>query len=386
MAGYINKEILDAAGVLRKELHRHPELSGEEKKTASRIKNFLSKQSPDEIITGIGGHGLAAVFDSKDGGPAVLFRADLDALPIEEVNSFDHRSKTEGVSHKCGHDGHMAILAGVSMVLKKKRPQSGKIILLFQPEEETGQGAEKVIKDEKYSGIKPDLAFACHNLPGFERNSIIIKEGPFASASKGMIIDLKGRSSHAAHPEQGNSPVTMMCELMKGLNRIGGKSSVYDDFALITIIHARLGERAFGTNPGRASVMATLRTYLDSDLEKMTAMAENLAGKLSRKHSIEASINYTEEFPATINGSRASNLVTQAISLSGAKSHKISEAFRWSEDFGHFTADTEAALFGIGAGVDHPSLHNHDYDFPDDITGTGIEMFCRIAEKTVKLA
>lgn len=385
MAEFTNKKILDAARALRKELHSYPELSGKEKHTASRIKDFLSEQSPSEIIENIGGYGLAAVFDSGKKGPAVLFRADLDALPIEEVNTFDHRSKIEGVSHKCGHDGHMAMLTGFSMVLKNRKPEKGRIILLFQPEEETGQGAEKLIRDKKYTRIRPDLAFACHNLPGFDKNTVIIKEGPFASASKGMIVDLKGRSSHAAHPEQGNSPVKMFCNLMEGLIKIGEHKRYYDDFALITIIHAKLGERAFGTNPGKASVMATLRTFLDSDMEKMTSKAEKLIEELSEKYSIQASVSYTEEFPATVNGKKASSLVDQAISLSGAKRHTINEAFRWSEDFGNFTADTEGALFGIGAGIDHPSLHNHDYDFPDDIIETGVRIFSHIADQTVKL-
>ncbi len=370
---------------LRKTLHSYPELSGNEEQTAGRIKSFIKESNPDKIIEGLGGFGIAAVYNSGKPGPSVLLRADLDALPIDEVNGFSHRSQYQDVSHKCGHDGHMAILAGVSTMLKSIRPSEGRVILLFQPEEENGQGAAKVISDPKFEAIRPDYAFALHNLPGYEKNAVVFKEGPFASASTGMIMDLQGRSSHAAHPEQGNSPVHIMTELMQGLMHIPQSESGFHDFVLLTIIHARLGEVAFGTNPGKALLMATLRSYFDEDMAIMKNKAVQLINKLQKKHGINCDISYTEEFPATINNPRVTEIIQQAISRSGAKSIHIEKPFRWSEDFGHFTAEYPGALFGIGAGKDHASLHNHDYDFPDEILETGVNMFIHIADQLVKL-
>ncbi len=385
MPSVLGKSQLEDITKLRKTLHSYPELSGNEEQTAGRIKSFLEKNNPDRIIEGLGGFGVAAVYDSGKPGPAVLLRADLDALPIDEVNGFAHRSKYQDVSHKCGHDGHMAILAGVSTLLKTHRPTTGRVILLFQPEEETGQGAAKVIADHKFDAIRPDYAFALHNLPGYDKNAVVFKEGPFASASTGMIMELKGRSSHAAHPEQGNSPVHMMTELMQGLMQIPADEAGFRDFVLLTIIHARLGEVAFGTNPGKALVMATLRTYLDEDMALMKEKAVDLVKKLEKKHDINCAISYTEEFPATINDSRVTDIIKQAISRSGAASVHIDKPFRWSEDFGHFTAQCPGALFGVGAGKDHASLHNHDYDFPDEILETGVNMFWHIADSLLKL-
>ncbi len=381
----IGKNQLNEIIRLRKTLHSHPEVSGQEKHTARRIKDFVTKNEPDRFIEGLGGFGVAAVYDSGKQGPAVLLRADLDALPIDEVNGFAHRSQVQGVSHKCGHDGHMAILAGVSTILKNHKPSKGRVILLFQPEEETGQGAAKVIDDPKFEEIKPDFAFALHNLPGFEKNAVIFREGPFASASTGMIMDLKGRSSHAAHPEQGNSPVHMMTELMQGLMQIPQSEKSFQDFVLLTIIHARLGEVAFGTNPGKAQVMATLRSYLDEDMSIMKDNAIQLVKTLQKEHDINCDISFTEEFPATINDLRVTELIQRAISRSGATSIHIEKPFRWSEDFGHFTARYPGALFGVGAGKGHASLHNHDYDFPDEILETGVNMFYHIADQLVKL-
>ncbi len=384
MLSVIGKSHLKEVIKLRKTLHTHPELSGYEEQTAKRIKEFLSYSNPDKIIEGLGGHGLAAVYESGKEGPSVLLRADLDALPIDEVNGFEHRSQNQGVSHKCGHDGHMAILAGLSALLKSQRPSKGRVILLFQPEEETGQGAARVMADPKFNEIKPDYAFALHNLPGYEKKAIVFKEGPFASASTGMIIQMQGRSSHAAHPEQGNSPVNMMAETIQGLMNIPTGKNNFKNFVLLTIIHARLGEVAFGTNPGKAVVMATLRTYQDEDMLLMKKKAENLVRTLEKDFDIQCFISYAEEFPATTNHPEVTKLVEEAIRKAGAKHEIIEEPFRWSEDFGHFTSNYPGALFGIGSGKDHPSLHNHDYDFPDEIIETGINMFYHITDQLVK--
>ncbi len=385
MTDIITSEILEKSTELRKTLHQYPELSGREENTAARIREWLARQAPDEIIEGIGGHGLAAVFDSGKTGPTLLFRADLDALPIDEINTFAYKSETPGVSHTCGHDGHMAMLSGFAMLLHERRPKKGKLVLLYQPEEENGQGAAKVIEDDSFDQIRPDYAFAIHNLPGYKKNAVIMKEGPFAAASKGMIVKLQGKSSHAAHPEQGHSPIHMMTELMEGLMKIPLKRELFRDFVLLTIIHARLGEVAFGTNPGKGEVMATLRTYRDDDMEILNNEARLLARELSDKHGISIDISYAEEFPATTNHPEASRYVAEAIKKAAAETEQIDTPFRWSEDFGHFTGGNKGALFGIGSGVDHPSLHNHDYDFPDDIIKTGITMYYHIADQIVNL-
>ncbi len=385
MSKVVTREILDKATELRKLLHQHPELSGREKQTALRIRDWLERQKPDQVIEGLGGHGLAAIFDSGSPGPTVLFRADLDALPIDEINTFSYKSENPGVSHKCGHDGHMAILSGFAMLLRERRPKKGKLILLYQPEEENGQGAAKVIEDDKFEKIQPDYAFALHNLPGFRKKAVIMKQGPFAAASKGMIVKLKGRSSHAAHPEQGHSPVHMMTDLINGLMAIPKEKKHFRDFVLLTIIHARLGEVAFGTNPGKGAVMATLRTYRDDDMDILNEKARELAQELSKKHDIGIEISYTEEFPATNNHPEASDVVFEAMQRADVETEEIEAPFRWSEDFGHFTGARKGALFGIGSGLDHPSLHNHDYDFPDEILETGIGMFYHIADQLVNL-
>lgn len=366
--------------IFRKHLHKHPELSGSEKKTAAEIKKFAHKFKPDKFITGLGGNGLAVIFSGKLPGPAVMLRADIDALPIHEVNNFDYKSVNSGVGHKCGHDGHTATALAVMELLSRNRPEKGKVVFLFQPAEETGQGALQVINDPKFKEIEPDYIFGYHNLPGYKRGSIILKEDTFASASKGMIIKLKGKTSHAAEPEKGNSPARAVSEIIDMLEELPVKKS-FKDFVLVTVVHAVLGERAFGTTPGEAVVMATLRSYLNSDMEFLTKDAINFCKSICKAYKLTCSIEWTEEFSATVNKKDYVNLLKECAEENNLEYEYKKVPFRWSEDFGYFTERYNGAFFGIGSGVNHPQLHNPDYDFHDEIIPKGTRMFYSVIKK-----
>jgi len=365
---------------LRRELHRNPELSGREKETGERIKNFVKQSHPDKVLEDLGGHGLAFVFDSGNPGPVVLFRADLDALPIKEINSFEYHSEHPGVSHKCGHDGHMAILSLLSRKIHALRPKTGKAVLMFQPAEETGEGAEKVIKDPAFQEITPDYAFALHNLPGFRKHDIIIRDETFASASKGIIIKLHGKTSHAGEPENGINPSMAVAEIIKKFHALPAEKD-FKDLTLITMVNVKVGEKAFGTSAGYGEVMATLRSYRNDDMEKLTSKAEEFIKATASKENLEVEIEYTEEFLATENDSQCNQLIEKAAQDNNLYIDKKDATFRWSEDFSHFTHRFKGALFGLGSGIDQPQLHNPDYDFPDEIIETGASIFFSIYKK-----
>ena len=370
---------------LRRELHQNPELSGSEFITAERIAGFLSHYKTAEIIRGIGGNGIACIFKGIEDGPSVLFRCDMDALPIDETNDFEYVSKEKGVSHMCGHDGHMAIIAGLADAVFKNPPEKGQAILLFQPSEENGQGALSVLNDEKFRNLEIDYVFALHNLPGFPKGEIILKDETYASASKGIIIKLYGKTSHAGEPDNGNSPAVAMANIIKQLNDLPKDKNLFTDFTLITIIHARLGEIAFGTSPGYAVIMATLRSGNNDDMQKLTAKAEVVATENAEKSNLKIEVSYTDEFPATVNNTELTSVIEEI-----AKSNKISykylnEPFRWSEDFGHFTQKYPGVLFGLGSGENHPQLHSSDYDFPDEIIEKGVRFFYKLYQYLVNL-
>ena len=366
----------------RQHMHRYPELSGQEANTSHTIRQFVKRYEPAEVISELGGTGIAVIFNGNDpGGPTLLFRAELDALPIVETNELSYTSITPGISHKCGHDGHMAILIGLGSLLHRYPLQTGKVILLFQPAEETGAGAWAVLQEERFRELNPDYVFALHNMPGLPLNQVLLREQTFTAASVGLKIYLTGKESHAAEPENGLNPGEGMGELIQLLNALVKDQGHFQDLALLTVIHARLGEVAFGTNPGFATVMATLRAFEQEDLEKLKALAIDSVKAVSDKHGIRYSYEFVEEFPATVNASAAVSVVAAAAEDLKLDVQQAVQPVRWSEDFGHFTQAYTGALFGLGAGKEQPQLHHADYDFPDELIPAGSSLFYRIAQR-----
>ncbi len=366
---------------LRKELHSMPELSGREEKTSKKLYEELQKLKPDKIIRNLGGYGLAAVFEGKSEGKTVMFRADIDALPIPEANDFDYISKNPGIAHKCGHDGHSTILIGFGGEISKLNKEfSGRIVLLFQPAEETAQGAKAVLEDPEFKEIEPDYIFGLHNLPGFKKGSVILKEDIFASASRGMIIRLKGETSHAGHPENGRSPAPAAASIIHGLHAAPSMSTSFSNSALITVIHVKIGEVAFGTTPGEAVLMATLRTHENADMKAMSDYCEKMACGIAETYGLDCSIEYVEIFPATVNSRECFKTIEKAASKAGLEKIYKTQPFPWSEDFGWYLQKYKGAFFGIGSGENSPQLHNSDYDFPDEIIEPAVKMFFHILE------
>jgi amidohydrolase len=366
---------------LRRTLHQHPELSGNEIKTAERIAVFLQKTKPDKLVSNIGGNGLIAEFLGKEEGPDIMFRCELDALPIEEGNTFRNRSLVVNTAHLCGHDGHMAILAGLATYLKDNRPDNGRIRLLFQPSEEVGKGASLVIEDPLFRQFEPDYIFALHNLPGIPLHEVVLAKQHFASASSGMFVQLKGKSSHAAEPEKGINPGMGMAQMIIAFHDMLKIQNFFQDFTLITPIHMRLGNIAYGTSPGDGDIHLTLRSYLDSDMKLLKKELHNLVKSISRREKLSYKINYEEVFPATVNDPSGVRIAEQAVRDLKLKSSYRREPFKWSEDFGHFTSKYTGAMFGIGSGTEQPALHNPDFDFPDELISTGTALFINICRQ-----
>jgi len=363
----------------RRELHQYPEIAGQEKSTAERLRRKISGYNPDRIITGIGGQGIAFIFKGKEEGKKILFRADLDALPIKEISSLDYRSAYADRAHLCGHDGHMTILAGLAELLDQNRPLKGDIILLFQPAEETGEGAALVLNDKKFrKEIKPDYVFALHNLPGYQKNSIIINENIFSSASVGLTISLHGKSSHAAEPSKGNSPVKALSRLIDALYAIQADKKLYTDFVLGTVVHISLGEKRFGTSPEYGEISVTLRAYRDDDMEILKNEMIESVNDICGEENIKWEYEWQEEFLSLENSAYPVEIIRKAAFENGLEIIKMDEPFKWSEDFSRFTKEFSGAMFGLGSGTEQAALHNPDYDFPDEITASGVNMFFNI--------
>lgn len=369
----MNQKILN----LRRELHQNPELSNDEYHTSKRIINFIKEYHPDETIR-LGETGLLFLFRGSEEGKTILFRAELDALPIQETTNRDYKSTNQQISHVCGHDGHMAILAGLAQKISHNPPKKGKVFLLFQPAEEVEQGARDVMENPIFNNINPDYMFALHNVPGFTKNSILLKKGSFASGSKGMTVKLRGKTAHAAEPQNGISPANAISQIINQLHSLRENKTLFSDFILLTIIHIQLGEISFGTSPGYAEMRITLRAYENIDLDLLTHHCEKIIQEISSLEKLECEFSYSEVFPATVNDDNCVELVEQSAKQLGLAVEQMKEPFKWSEDFGYYTEKYKACFFGLGSGTDQPQLHNPDFDFPDDIIETGIDLFYSI--------
>lgn len=361
---------------LRKDLHRHPELSGAEAATARRIITFINEvHPPDELITDIGGHGLAFVYDFPQAGPTVMIRCELDALPIKEPNDFGHQSCYKGVSHKCGHDGHMAIVAGLAGRLRDQPLPCGRVILFFQSAEETGKGAEAALQDPRFRSLAPDYVFALHNIPGVPLHDVILTPEVFSATVQSLIISLTGKEAHASEPENGINPALATAELIRAFARLNVAEPAREDFALLTPVHLTLGQPAYGISAGAGELHYTLRTWTEAEMMQLQARLEKIIGDVALQHRLAYTLDWFEYFPATVNSARCRELVKNAARENGFRVAERDFPFKFGEDFGWFSREYEVAMFGLGAGEECPALHHAEYDFPEALMATGIAQF-----------
>jgi amidohydrolase len=366
---------------LRKELHKNPELSGKETETAKRIISFLEQYPPDEMQTNVGGTGIIAIYKGAEEGKSILFRCELDALPIKETNSFEHKSIKNTISHKCGHDGHMAILCGLASELYHQQPEKGNVVILFQPAEENGSGAKKVANDEKFKVLKLDYVFALHNLPGFDKNQIVVKDGTFSCAVKSIIIRLKGKVAHAAEPENGINPAMAIATIIQQFDLKNQYNKSKKDFAIITPVYSSFGQKAYGVSAGKGEVHFTIRCQTNDEMERLSKELENLTEEIAKINQLEFKIKWTDSFHANENNSEANHYIKNASKILVLDVVEKDTPFSWGEDFGLFTQHYPGAMFGLGAGKETPALHHSDYDFPDEIILTGIKLFHQISKE-----
>ena len=363
---------------LRHILHAHPELSGKEALTNRILNEWVKQTRPDLLIEKIGGYGLAAIYKGAGPGKRIMIRGDIDALHIPEPNDIPYRSQNQGVSHKCGHDGHATILCGLAQWLGEQRPDTGEVVLLFQPAEETGQGAKAILEDPLFEQIKPDVAYGLHNLPGFEKGQIVVREGCFAAASFGLKLTFDGRTAHASQPETGHSPSELLALLIHNLEKKREQLQAVKPLTTFVITHATLGEETFGVAPGHAEIWLTLRSYDDHNLDLMASQIIEMCRAKAKDYLFDFNFSEHEAFAATNSDSHCVQLIEQAAQNLELQVSHLSEPFRWSEDFGRFGSVCPIGFFGLGSGLEQPALHNPEFDFPDDILEIGMTMFWEI--------
>lgn len=375
----IDPSIVRAATRLRRELHAHPETANQEKETARRICEFLADHGIKPWRTNLGGHGVMFRLGGNRAGPNILLRADLDALPIKERDKPSYRSKNPGAHHACGHDGHMAMLAVALVELATRPTVAGNVYGLFQPAEETGEGAARVLADLDLAKLKLDAAFAIHNLPGLHLGSLGLRTGTAAKPSMGLELEMQGKRTHASEPERGRNPIPALAGLARFVQR-GSKPTSGKRKAFATIVGVDSGPANYGVSPGEARLALTLRGNAQPDLDRLEQRILRTARSAAKGDALTLGLKRHDVFRETRNHPKAVQLALAAARRAGLSTVKMPAPLSASEDFGRFTENTPGALMLLGAGVDHAPLHAADYDFPDELLERGIRLWLSLAD------
>jgi amidohydrolase len=363
------KENLKLVKQLRYQLHQYPEPSYEENITKETLMKFLKDNTSLEIIDE--GKWFYAIHHGRENARNIAFRADFDAIKMDEYIDIPHGSKNKGVAHKCGHDGHAATLCGLALEIDQSGSNNN-VFFLFQHAEETAQGAiecKKIINDRKIDEI-----FAYHNTSGVKKGSVLVIDGTNNFASKGMIIEMVGVPSHASLPEHGRNPAYAIAEVISELPKIENKPK-YKGIVLSTVIQVDVGEEAFGIAAHKGKLLITFRAELEEDFISFEDSIISVIRRVANENGLELNISYKDEFPVTTNHKKSVDKIRTAAKNLGYDIVELDKGFRGSEDFGYYTKETEGAICYIGNGIDYPPVHTKEYDFNDEIIEHVVELF-----------
>ncbi|MDW0114487.1 amidohydrolase [Sporosarcina saromensis] len=371
----MNCQNYELAQRLRHDLHQHPELSNEEVWTKQYLIDFLKTHTSNlEIVDR--GNWFYTIYRAGENKPNIAFRADFDALPMDEVIDLPWASKFPGKAHKCGHDGHSATLAAFALEVDQNGADKN-IFCLFQPAEETGDGAIQCVDFIHEHSI--DEIFAYHNMSGLPYKSVAIIDGTALCASKGMTIHMEGSPAHASQPEHGVNPSLAIANIVREIPSFISPAN-NEGLVLCTVVQIDVGEPAFGLSASKGALRMTIRALYEKGLDQLQENLENFAKTQAEEFGLTVRFDYNDEFPETVNHKESADKIRTVATNKGMDVVELQEAFRGSEDFGHFTKLTKGAYCFIGNGEEYPNVHTSEYDFRDELIESGVELFKGLAE------
>ncbi len=376
-------------GDIRRDLHAHPELCFDETRTAQRVAGLLRGWGV-EVHEGLGRTGVVGVIDgSLGGGRSVGLRADMDALPITEKNTFAHASRNPGRMHACGHDGHTTMLLAAVEHLAHHRDFSGRVVCIFQPAEEGGGGAREMIKDGLFTRFAVDAVFGMHNWPGIPAGHIALRSGPVMASSNEFRIVVRGKGSHAAMPHLAQDPIPVACQIVQAFQTIISRNANPQDAGVVSVTMIHAGE-ATNVVPDSVEIEGTVRTFSDTLLDLIEARMRALATHTAAAFGMHCEIDFVRNYPPTVNHAAETEFARHvAVDVVGEAAVHDFEPSMGAEDFAYMLQQRPGAYLAIGNGAgDHRSaghgagpctLHNASYDFNDDIIATGASFWVELA-------
>ena len=381
-----------AIATLRRDIHAHPELCFKEVRTADVVATKLTEWGIP-IHRGLGTTGVVGILHGRDGGKngrALGLRADMDALPIQEANTFAHASTHPGKMHACGHDGHTAMLLAAAQYLSTHRDFDGTVYLIFQPAEEGGGGAREMIRDGLFEQFPMQAVFGLHNWPGSDVGFFAASAGPVMASSNEFKIIIQGKGGHAAMPHNALDPVPVACQLVQGFQSIISRNIKPIDAGVISVTMIHAGE-ATNVIPNSVELQGTVRTFSLAVLDQIEQRMQDMTAQLCAAFGMSAEFEFRRNYPPTINSAPEAEFCRQVMAdIVGNDNVQVQEPTMGAEDFSFmllqkpgcyaFIANGDGAHREMGHGGGPCMLHNPSYDFNDALLPLGATYWVRLAQ------
>ena len=394
----IDSILTEAAGIaaIRRDIHAHPELCFEEVRTADVVAARLTDWGIP-IHRGLGTTGVVGIVHGRDGGAcgrAIGLRADMDALPMTELNTFGHASRHHGKMHACGHDGHTAMLLAAAQHLAKHRNFDGTVYLIFQPAEEGGGGAREMIKDGLFQQFPMDAVYGMHNWPGLPVGGFALSSGPVMASSNEFHITIHGKGAHAALPHNGIDPVPVACQMVQAFQTIITRNKKPVDAGVISVTMIHTGE-ATNVVPDSCEIQGTVRTFTYEVLDLIERRMQEIAQHTAAAFGATVDFKFKRNYPPTVNHPAETAFARRVLQdIVGPEGVLNQEPTMGAEDFAYmlqekpgcylFIGNGDGAHRGSYEGGGHDAgpctLHNPHYDFNDDLIPLGATFWVRLVE------
>ncbi len=374
---------------VRRDIHAHPELCFEELRTSELVAKLLTDWGL-EVHRGLGKTGVVGVLKNGTSTKAIGLRADMDALPMQEFNQFEHASKHAGKMHACGHDGHVAMLLAAAQHLSKHKNFNGTVYFIFQPAEEGGGGAREMIQDGLFEKFPMQAVYGMHNWPGLEVGKFALSAGPVMASSNEFKITIHGKGCHAALPHNGIDPVPVACQMVQAFQTIISRNKKPVDAGVISVTMIHTGE-ATNVVPDHCEMQGTVRTFTTEVLDMIEQRMRDVANHTCAAFGATCTFEFERNYPPTINHAAETQFAKDVMhSIVGEHNVVVQEPTMGAEDFSYmlqakpgvycFIGNGDGVHREIGHGEGPCTLHNPNYDFNDELIPLGGTYWVKLVE------
>ncbi len=373
---------------LRRDIHAHPELAFDEHRTADLVASELESYGL-EVHRGIARTGVVGVLRAGNSGRMIGLRADMDALPLPELNEFPHRSKHAGKMHGCGHDGHTAMLLGAARHLAAHPDFDGVAVFIFQPAEESEGGAAVMIEDGLFERFPVESVYGLHNWPGIPVGEMAVMPGPVMAGTCGFEIVVRGHGCHAAMPHQGVEAIVAGAQLVQALQTVVSRNLHPCESAVVSVTQFHAGE-AWNVIPEEVVLRGTIRSFKSEVQETVERAIERLCSGIAAANGAQISVHFDHRYPATVNSVNEANFCREVAAEVFGGERVLTDVLpsMGAEDFAYMLREKPGCYvwLGNGPGTGGCTLHNPHYDFNDDILGFGVAYWVRLVQKALPQA